>query len=250
MLYYCVIPILAFVLSCLRRAWHAVVITLVFAIYVHYFSAIENNFGWIWDFNNIVNYFHIFFLGTLIGYIYKRYEDFHLDKIVKRFQVINFLLGIICFAMFCVGLRLGHNFKLNFFGHSRFWAICLLCLLCSAPNFFTKWMGNSHVMREFGKCSFGIYLFHVMALKIVGKFQLLGFYRFKNGTDRLIFAILLAFAIGKAFHRLVEMPMIKISRYVIHKMAPLFKTKPDADDSNELRKVLIVSVDNLQNGNS
>ncbi len=114
----------------------------------------------------------------------------------------------------------------------------MLLILVSAPNSFTNWMGNAMFMRKFGNYSFGTYLFHQLAHRIVKEYSLLGLYQLKNGTDRVIFAIILTFVFGMMFHNLVEIPMMNIAKRLIDKVSVKFT--PIVAYSDELQQVAVV----------
>ena len=238
--YYFLIPIFAFVLSCFKRTWHLLIISTIYVGYMCFLqrSVFRDNFS---AGSPTAYYFFVMYLGSLVAYIFKRFEDFKVTNVIKSFPFLDSLLGFLCFVVLVVGMRAPYSYgERDFFRYGNFWSMYLLLMLVSAPNLFSKWMGNAFFMRQFGKFSFGAYLFHQMSHRIVAKYQFFGFYTFTNGIDRLIFAIFLTFLFGISFHFLVESRMMSISKYLISKINRYFDVPPIVSYSAELQKDIVI----------
>ena len=169
------------------------------------------------------HFFNVFYLGSMIAFIFKRCEDFNIPKKIKNFALIDKILCALCFIVFIFGIRMPYSYgETDFFRHGNFWSIFISLMLLSAPNAFTRWLESLYILRKFGHYSFGAYLFHLFALNIVSTYQFFGIYNLTNGIDKLLMAFVLAYLFGMVFHHAIEKWMIKTTKYLVKSLSKHF----------------------------
>ena len=171
------------------------------------------------DYSNS-HYFCVFYLGSLLGYLFKRWEDFELSSIVQKRKWLCNLFGFLCFSLLVIGIRLPYTYGIkDYFRFGNYWCIFLGILVFCAPNIFTEWFSTG-ILRQFGKISFGAYLFHHMCFRLVTKYDFWGLFKSTNANDRLLLTICYMFLFGTVFHHTIEIRMIQLSKYCIKTIQP------------------------------
>ena len=100
-------------------------------------------------------------------------------------------------------------------------------------------MANGLAMRQFGKYSFGAFLFHQIEIRYVILFQFFGLYTFKTGYDGFILAMMLTYLFGISFHYLVETRMKAICENLISKINSSYDVPPVVNYSPEDQKHIV-----------
>ena len=215
---------MAFVLSKLKRGWHVGLMclaTLLFATVYVQREALAR-----WPFSSYLITFTeclpIFFMGSLMAYFYKRLDDMGLcSALNNNYPRTHTLICVLNFALMIIGVRLCFLYPLersllHLYNSGLLWFAQMLLMLIGAPNTFTTWLADVHFLRTLGKYSFGFYLFHRVGLVLATKLDLTG--RIFSTEDKLILAILIAFALGFVFYHAVEKHMIRIANHLNKRM--------------------------------
>ncbi len=222
-MYYVLIPLVAFVLSKLNKWWQIELVAVVSVFCILFkleketllrvsSASVDLTFG---------QCLPIFALGSLVAYFFKRADDMGICDSVRNSNLLSSLVCVLNFALMILGIRMSFIYPLkrnllHSYNNALFWSFSLFLMLIGEPNgepnLFTKWLTEIHFLRTLGKFSFGFYLFHNVALYLATRMDLPK--RRFSMEDKLIVAILIAFAFGWVFHHCIEKPMIRIAYHV------------------------------------
>lgn len=160
--FYACVPVMAFFLSRLTRKLNAQAAMLVSLLAMIFISTEQTL--------RFTQHQPVFFMGSVIAFAYRSLEKVNINqKIREANEHASFTIGCLTLAMLLVGIRMHVYLSVNLNSptkHGLYWSVFLLMMLIGAPNPFTDLLGQSRVLRETGKYSFGLYLWHDYALKI------------------------------------------------------------------------------------
>ena len=165
----------------------------------------------------------IFLLGSLIAYVYRRLDMYDINQKIKHFPLIDTCICVLTFFLQIFGIRVFYLFEMEwtekfFFWNSAIWAFLLFMMLIGSPNEFSKWMDAALLCKNYGKYSFGTYLFHVLPLRWISKQPWLDNLFIE---DKIIIAISFALIIGYLFHRFIEKPSLNLGQRINSILFPL-----------------------------
>ena len=207
------IPPIAFAMSRLKSLWHSLIMMALAVVYMLWLmspSVSKVGFSIRTDSSY---FFPIFFLGSLNAYLYTAATQHGLVGLVKRYRVLNFVTFCLSGGLFYAVLRIYFSYSVV---HLRLYAILVfiqfLIMMIGAPNAFTEWLADSKFLKQYGKFSFGAYLFHMLAMRIVSdKKSMLSI--LNQQEDLAVYTILLSLVFGVVFHYVIEVPMIRMANY-------------------------------------
>ena len=141
------------------------------------------------------HYFPIFYLGTLVAYIYiSTIQTLSGLSILRAFSLhkcnIKWSLFRLLYCHYSVTFYIRYE-ESNKYLYGNYWSIFMLLMLFSALNTFSSWLENIYIFRKFGQFSFGTYLAHIIIYKFVCNF--FSTYSMKNSEDRLGLAFVLIY---------------------------------------------------------
>ena len=214
--FYYVIPIIAFVMSRIQSKWHVCVcsvLTLTYFAYVLHWQgsevlgeSIEHSTA------TLRECFPVFFMGSLVAFVYKRVED---RKITILNKFASFGLGCLSLIFQCVAIRVPFAMQptlLNYYLNGLFLALHLFVMLIGSANFFTSQMlGGNLALRLMGKYSFGTYLFHVV---VVTNIEQVPFVSERLLVDKVLISIGLTCVVAFVFYHAVEKNALRLAAYV------------------------------------
>lgn len=175
-----------------------------------------------------------FLLGSILGIIYYEYEN---SARLKNAVKLRFVKDFICIFTFCwtlLAIRYftpyyNKNFELSYLKLSLTPAIhcfiLLILILIGSPNRFSNLLSENRVLVNWGKYSFGIYLFHPFCFRLVP----LGL-RPNSAIELMIINLSIMFIIGRLFFIIIENQVLKLIDVLCKKMEllPYFR----ANDGN------------------
>ena len=157
-------------------------------------------------------WFRTFLMGSMIAVIYWRFENISLDHYKN-------IIGFFCVLLFMIGVRLpfisffeNMDPKTRVLFYSIYWSVHLLLILLYHDNPFNSFLKNVSVLKTLGNFSFGIYLFHMLGIKLV-RFVNSSFHS-DNSIDIMFCFMSLTFIFSYFFHYLIELRSMQISSYI------------------------------------
>ena len=194
----------------LRQRWHLALVSAIAVAYsAHLWLHVDKTWARFNSSNKFANYVSVFLLGSLVAFIVKRVEDLELSaKCLHWSPRLVELAALVNVAMQVLGLRLPYELGVaDYAKNGVFWSAHLLLMLLSAPNAFTRRLNDVRLMRMFGKYSFGIYLFHMFALRVVAANAWL----FPTSSLKLAATFALTVPLAVLFYDLIEIRTIRLA---------------------------------------
>ncbi len=219
--YYFFIPFYAYVTSLitnnrLKLVWHGLCVFII--VYMEdffrpydYTRPLINEGGFLYMFTT-------FFQGSILAMIMYDLNKSSLFNRAIRNESFRFIIGFLSMVIFTKGLLLfslvtsPHVTQMErvFFWSSFYWTTFLFIFITGAPNFFTNFFTNNFLMYA-GKFSYGIYLLHMMCIKIVILYLK---ETAKLEAQLLFYVIGFSFACGFLFFYLLENNLINLAHKI------------------------------------
>ena len=181
-----------------------------------------------YDLNSPASYhFPVFFLGSLNAYFFTAANRHGLVEFVRRHRALNFTVCCLACVILYVSLRIRYSYIMYMRRHTSILAIQFMLMMLGSPNAFSTVLVNTPLLKEFGKYSFGAYLFHMLAMRLVLE-QINSRISFLNQIEDLtVYILLAALACGVVFHYTIEKPMIMIAHFFMRKVKPSVTLLPE-----------------------
>ena len=166
-------------------------------------------------------------------YVYLEKELSHALHFIRSSALIQLALNVITLCLVVYAFRayeLVHNGAYDaFFKPAFFWMCTLLLLLLSTNKWsYARQFFNNKFMCRCGMYSFGIYLWHMVAIKQVKRIDAYKFtlVSFRNAYEYFFAIFLISYFIGFLFYVFVEQNMIKCATFVCNRaMFKIVKTE-------------------------
>jgi peptidoglycan/LPS O-acetylase OafA/YrhL len=160
-------------------------------------------------------------MALIYLFTFKIWPD--LLEFIKSSKIIQHVLNVITTAFFIYVLRTKHvvtvshmNLILKF---SYFWSLTLFFLLISSDEYsFVKQFFNKKLLQNWGKFSFGIYLFHPSTYKIMDAIVPNALFKIQNSYEQMFVISLIIYTIGFLFHILIEKNMTRLAHKLCKKI--------------------------------
>ena len=134
---------------------------------------------------------------------------------------MDFIVSCCLMVVFYIGLRKSSTFlsdtkplvdkyefrDVNYF--SNYWTIFLLMMLLLPPNRFSS-VFNTRFLKQCGKYSYGIYLWHVYALTLLKENKKVPK---TSEFEQALFIVVVSYIFGKMSFHLFEVPLQKASLF-------------------------------------
>lgn len=156
--------------------------------------------------------FLIFLSGSIAAMVYQQIHKNVNGLHSKIFNFINICLIIYFPYKFLPYL----NEKVSFLEDSSYCGIfisifILLMVLGPSHSVVGNYLNSSKLLRMYGQCSFGIYLFHPSVIPLIKTFI-----KTRLSIEIIIIVNVFSFIIGFLFYFLIEKPSIKVGNYLIN----------------------------------
>jgi len=172
--------------------------------------------------------FSTFLCGSLLAFTYLTFENLCsntcLFKWVISSRLFQILLNLPTISLIIYGFRSeylqdhkgGDGRYLYWYKGAYFWSITIFVLLLSQNEYnLGRMFFNMSLMKKFGIYSYGIYLWHPVAIKLTERINLeYKLIRFKNPYEYFGVICVLSFLFGLVFYYLIEKNMIRIASYL------------------------------------
>ena len=168
---------------------------------------------------NLFYVFQIFLNGSLLSLVYNELHNNSREfSFVKKF---NHLSNYFTFAIFFYGLKLSSKFfsrnsSLCHFKYSIYWSFFILNLIFAESNHFTDFI-NLPILKNFGKYSFGIYLYHYEGFRVIN-FLKFNNYISNSNIEIIIIELFVSYLYGMIFFYLIEQSSMNFGNYLIKKI--------------------------------
>ena len=161
-----------------------------------------------------IHWYRTFVMGSMIAIVYKRFENASLKHYERA-------ISFVTVAMFIVGSRLPFVLKIDDIPtkgiiYSVFWSVHLLLMLINQDNMFNIYLKKFAILKTLGNFSFGIYLFHMLGIRLTRYFYPL--YKTAQPIHIMSSYMILAFIFSYIFHHSIELRSMVMSSYVCRKL--------------------------------
>ena len=229
--YYACIPVFAYTSSLITNSKKRIAWYLFLLAVIAHMEGFFRPFG----FNQIDSYRHndwelltrftTFFMGSILAILVHDLKKSPKFKEATENQAFRATLGLVSLGVYIKGMILFSpaitpttlSVQRLFFYSSAYWTVFLLILICGAPNFFTD-LFTSTFLKLTGKFSFGIYLYHMMCIKIVILY-------FKETarlqTEMIVYVVGMSFVAGCAFYYLLENNFINVAHRICQSISAI-----------------------------
>lgn len=222
--YYLFIPIFCLTVRLMNRIS---VVLLIFSIISTIYDQVYNVFGiTIQDIiygtstcHLLKGHFAVFFIGsqTALAYFLIKYNDDLMRFINKK--PIQMAIDYLAIIIGLIGLKVYENLHFDSFRfRSRaaiFWSSVLLLTLlndkCTIANTYRLF----RFLRNMGKYSYSIYLFHFGLLNVIG-LSILS--KWLNWFEFALVSVFIIYCVGKVLFYLIERPLIDLASYFCKKL--------------------------------
>ncbi|CAF0927553.1 unnamed protein product [Brachionus calyciflorus] len=221
--YYFIIPLICLLFHYSKKFWFLFLITSVCLTYYSYgsFLRYKRNDVDIFTSNKLWPRFSVFYSGSVVALLYFKYEEWTSEwKNVFKHKIVRLVLCLVCYFMAWYGITHFSPYyigDLNLFRDANHpgikFSILLFCMLIGAPNDFTRVFGQNFLLKKIGKFSFGVYLWHPMAITLI-----LRNYKFERRISAFSCVLMLTQLCAVLFYFLVENPMMKLGNILIQKV--------------------------------
>ena len=202
--FYLVIPIISMVASLASRkdAWLAVLLFFLTGIIfvIPYFEDSQIS---------LIHWYRTFVMGSMIAIIYKRFENISLENYKSFINYATIVMFIIGSQLPCVSFFEIKDSRSKILFYSIFWASHLLLMLSNENNSFNIYLKKAAFLRTLGNFSFGIYLLHMLAIRLV-QYAVPDF-KTVNQFHLMFAYTSLAFLFSYVFYHLIELKSMHIS---------------------------------------
>ena len=225
--YYLFIPIFCLIVYLLNRlsAIILLVLCMTWTIYdqsVNFFELTPNDIYFGSPRSHLLkSQFTVFFIGsqTALIYIWVKNCDWLMSRI--RTWPIQCLLNYTSIIIALVGLIVSEIYLYDSFRfrsrQAPFWSAVLLLTLLSAENNMIANVFRNSFLRNLGKFSYSIYLFHFDVITISIKFLF-----FLKWFEFALVCVLLCYFIGMVLFYLIENHLIQLANYLCEKVDSIF----------------------------
>ncbi|CAF1095127.1 unnamed protein product [Brachionus calyciflorus] len=221
--YYFIIPLICLVFHYSKKFWFLLLapsVGLTYFLFASYLRINQNDLE-IAISNKLWPRFSVFYSGSVVALLYFKYEEWTSEwKNVFKHKIMRLILCMVSYLMTWYGItHFSPYYKadINLIKDANHpgikFSILLFFMLIGAPNDFTRVFGQNFLLKKIGKFSFGVYLWHPMAITLI-----LRNYRFERRISALACVLMLTQLSAVLFYFLVENPMMKLGNILIQKV--------------------------------
>lgn len=184
--------------------------------------------------HHLKSHFAVFFLGSQVALAYYLIESSEFFQTILKLNLIKISINLISLAIGLFGLKRNlYVFYDSFAFKSKatlYWSTCLLLTLINQPNIISNFFGQSSFLKNFGRQSYSLYLWHASVINIVKKIGTT--YQFEN----LILCVFFSYYVSYILYCIIEKPLIRIGNYFCSKLDSFkfFQNNKNSGDNTEM----------------
>lgn len=207
-IFYLIIPAIVVLLKKIKRTklkiLCLVVLGIVFENFFPFFLCPENSTCLVW-------YMPVFLMGMILAYFFKYYENnpFKTIKgdIVFVTMVFAMILSIPFFRKLIFNIEPDGYLQNKFLFFGLIWSVSVIAIQNS--KFIKDYLNKSKIFIKLGNISFPIYLVHYILIAKI---------KFSSQLLNIAIVITLSIILSVILNKLIEGPMIKMSKKIIKKI--------------------------------
>ena len=183
--------------------------------------------------------FPVFLIGSLLGFIYCFLEK-QMEKtltFIRTSIIIQVILNLITMTLVVYSFRtteLVNTRVYDLYYRGGFFWMCIIFLLLLSTNKYNyvRRFFNNKLMFKCGMYSFGIYLWHPVAIQQAIYIDAYKIVRFNNAYEFFFAIFLITYFIAYIFYVLIEKNMIRFATFLCNK--PIFQNLKTNNSQNIL----------------
>ena len=172
--------------------------------------------------------FPVFLIGSLLGFIYCFLEKQMENTLtyIRTSILIQFILNLITVSLVVYCFRTSELVNTRvydiYYKGAFFWMCIIFLLLLSTNKYsYARRFFNNKLMCQCGMYSFGIYLWHPVAMQQAIHLDTYNIVKFNNAYETFFAIFLITYFIAFIFYILIEKNMIRFATFLCNK--PIFQ---------------------------